>query len=792
MFDQVLGVIAAAALVLVCASICGAAIWHACGLTAGRTAAPTAGLGLLLALSATAIRLPGRAVTSAVVVALAVLIAAGYVVSAKDVRVLPGWAVITAIGVLLVALIPFAASGRAGLLGVGTNNDMGEHLLGAWSLEGLGPISASKIVTSGYPVGPHAIVATISHTAGISLEHAFTGLQIAVPVLLALAATALLGTGPTLIVGLVGALVGLCYLQSGFLAQASFKEPLEALFLIAFAAALAAQREARENEPAAPRRLSAVPMGVIAAGSVYVYSYLGLAWLAGTLAIWALLSAIAGDRLTRQALDRAALGAGAFLVVVAPEIPRLMSFSHSGYNQETSTAFGNLLHPLPPQEALGVWPRLDFRFDVPVASVGGIVALLAVAALVVCLVRLVLRREFILPAALAVGIALWAVNAARSPYSASKALTVLAPVAMLILGNGFVELTRTRRAISSWRAAPAAALAVILGWAAYSDLELLRDAPVGPDAHPRDLARLRELVGKQPTLFLGADDFVHWELRSAQLATPPQPLYATTTVPLRVTKTMQDPTQRRLATNATTLGRLAGRGLGFDFDSVPTNVLDEFTFVVMPRSGYQSSVPPNWRVVARTDSYDLYRRTGPTRPYATLAEVDNPGVTLDCRTPEGRAVADLRGTALVRARPVIGERNQWRGDVGYAGRSTYQDLTLRRGRWTISLQYDAATGVTLRGPGLDATLPANLEPLGPYWSAGTVTVKRDGPVRIVVTFRALPAFGRLVGAQGLTRAPSPTGLKAVGRVTAVPAPVREAAIPLDRACGRYIDHYRVG
>jgi hypothetical protein len=790
MFDPVLVVIAATALVLVCASICGAAIWHACGLRTGLTAAPAAGLALLLALSATAIRLPGRAVTAAIVLAVAVVIAAAYVMRGRETPILPGWAVVTAIGVVLVALIPFAASGRAGVLGVGTNNDLGEHLLAAWSLEGLGPHNASKIVTSGYPIGPHAIVATISHTTGISLEHAFTGLQLAVPALLALAATALLGAGPALLLGVLGALVGLCYLQSGFLVQASFKEPLEALFLIAFAAGLAAQRGAQDS--GASSRGRAVPMGVIAAGAVYVYSYLGLAWLGGTLAVWAVLSLIVGERLTRQAAHRAALGAGVFVVLIAPEIVRLTKFSHSGYNQETATAFGNLLHPLPPQEALGVWPRLDFRFDVPVASVGGIVGLVAVAALVACLLRLLGRRDFILPAALAVGTALWAVNAARSPYSAAKALTVLAPVAMLILGTGFVALSGSPQALRSWRAAPTALLAVILGWAAYSDLELLRDAPVGPNAHPRDLRRLRDLIGKQPTLFLGADDFVHWELRGAHLATPPQPLYSTTTVPLRVTKTMQDPALRQLATNATTQGKLSGRGLGFDFDSVPTNVLDQFTFVVMPRSAYQSTPPPNWRVVARTASFDLYRRSGPTQPYATLAEVDNPGVTLDCRLPEGRAVASLRGVAMVRARPVIGERTAWRGDVGYAGRSTYQDLPLRRGLWTISLQYNAATGVNVRGPGLDATLPAVLEPLGPYWSAGTIRVKRSGHVRIVVTFRRLPRLGRLLGAQGLTRAPAPTGLKAVGRVTAVPAHVRETTIPLQHACGRYVDHYRVG
>jgi hypothetical protein len=34
-------------------------------------------------------------------------------------------------------------------------------------------------------------------------------------------------------------------------------------------------------------------------------------------------------------------------------------------------------------------------------------------------------------------------------------------------------------------------------------------------------------------------------------------------------------------------------------------------------------------------------------------------------------------------------------------------------------------------------------------------------------------------------------MKALGRLTAVPAPIHATTIPLSRACGRYIDHYRV-
>jgi hypothetical protein len=52
----------------------------------------------------------------------------------------------------------------------------------------------------------------------------------------------------------------------------------------------------------------------------------------------------------------------------------------------------------------------------------------------------------------------------------------------------------------------------------------------------------------------------------------------------------------------------------------------------------------------------------------------------------------------------------------------------------------------------------------------------------------LNALGRLLGAVGLTRAPAPTGLRALGRI-ARRAPDRVRAVPLRRACGRYVDWY---
>ena len=61
----------------------------------------------------------------------------------------------------------------------------------------------------------------------------------------------------------------------------------------------------------------------------------------------------------------------------------------------------------------------------------------------------------------------------------------------------------------------------------------------------------------------------------------------------------------------------------------------------------------------------------------------------------GRSLATRPGTAMVRSEPVIGERDAWRGAVGYAGRAARQVLDLGAGAWQIGLQYAAAVPITV-------------------------------------------------------------------------------------------------
>jgi hypothetical protein len=646
-------VLTATVLVLAASALGGSTICRLAGLPRPAGVAPAVGFAALLTISAVTIRLPGRAGTTAAVLAVLLTACAVFELSRRPLSPPPAWAPLTAIAVVALAMLPFASVGHVGLLGAGTNDDSAEHLLAAWALQGHTALNPSKLVSSGYPVGPHALLATIAGATGISLEHGLTGILLAVPAMLAVAAGALVPTRHGALRGVLGAAVGLCYLQSGFLVQASFKEPMEALMLVAFAAVLT--EIGAGGGRATPEWRRALPLGVLGAGAVYIYSYPGLLWLVGTLAAWAAVKlglAVRAGRARaelRASLPAALAAFAVFVLMSAPEVTRTVRFGGSGYNHEGSQVRGDLLHSLPALEGVGVWPRLDFRFGLPLGSAGGVLALFAVGALALSLLAAVRRRDLVLCSALAVAAAIYGLSATRSPYTGAKGLAILAPLVTLMLASALAALLEAGPARRGLRALAAGALAVVLGAGAYSDLELLRDGPVGPDAHAAQLAALRPLIGRAPTLFLGADDFVHWELRGALVATPPQPLYTRVVVPMRLAKTRIRSLTPTLPDRRLTLNRFAGLDVAFDFDSVPPSTLDRYTFAIVPRTAYASAAPPNWHRVAETASFTLWRRRGPTPYHDTLREIGNPGAILNCRAPAGRALAERGGIARASA-----------------------------------------------------------------------------------------------------------------------------------------------
>jgi hypothetical protein len=514
-----------AAVVAVCAAslAIGQAAVLLCGARRWSWLSPAVGLALLCAVCWGTVRLPGHGAVSAVVVLVLTVASALYLrgrVEGMGEALAAGWPV--ALVALLAASLPFAVEGHFGVLGTSFNPDMSQHLLTADRLaEGY----SSQLLSQGYPLGPHAIVVALNKGLGVGLVQGFSGLTVAVAVLAsltALAAFAELGLVPRTAGAL---LVGLAYMVASYFAQGAFKETMQALFLLAFVLSL---REAERSWSDLPLRF--VPAALIAVGSVYVYSFPGLIWLGGAVVIWVVVEARKG--LPLRALGLALL---AFLVLVAPEIGRMVVFHSFETFDPNGPGLGNLFGQINPAEALGIWPSGDFRLApgdgvVPAAAYYLGVAF-ALVLFVYGLVWLWRRREKAILAGLAAAtLAYAAARIGGTPYTAAKAIEIAAPlVALAILlpllrGTAVRVIPDMQRKVAPlWVDLAAGAFVIAAG---VCSLLALANAPVGPTSYSSTLSDYRKVVGEGPTLVVASPQllseehgvpYLSWELRGGRV-----------------------------------------------------------------------------------------------------------------------------------------------------------------------------------------------------------------------------------------------------------------------------------
>ncbi len=541
-----------------------------------------------------------------------------------------------------VASLPFIVNERVGILGVGlVNDDMSSHLLVTdWVQNRTEPVP--NLVDGGYPLGPHSLVASLAELLGADPVNVFAGLTLALAALGAITALALLRDLPALprIGGAV--LASVPFLAAAYLVQGAFKEPLQALILIGFALGL---RELIAGGMTTPRALvvRALPLAVLAAGSVFNYSFPGLAWL-GLTAVGVWLAAGAPVRALKPAWPVIAAVAAIAAVLTAPEWGRILEFSDfRAFERSGSQTLGNLHGSISPLEAFGVWPSGEFRVTPTTASLPAIAfylgALLGAAALAVGLWRCWRERRAELPSALLATVLIYlAAVIFGTPYTAAKALAIAAPVAMLIalwgvLSTGWLpEFEEVRPFRWIWkrlrrlRALTVSRKVALAGFAAFgiafvlaagvSSVLALRQGPVSPGLHAKELNEIRRIVEGGRVLFLGRDDFIAWELRGAKVDTPIKNFYNVGQPPTRFKA--KDGEEK------------------FDFDAVNEGILDRYRYVLTTSSAYASEPPGNFKEVARTESFVLWKRRGPTARRETLHEVAAPGAVLSCDEEEER------------------------------------------------------------------------------------------------------------------------------------------------------------
>ncbi|MFI5025383.1 MAG: hypothetical protein ACHQCI_01335 [Solirubrobacterales bacterium] len=538
-----IGTYAAVMAVCVASLAIGQAAIDLCGVRRWSWLSPAVGLALLCAVCWGAARLPGQGTVSA---AAALLLTAASVAclwgrlegGAEAVRAATPVAAIA----LLATSLPFVAESHFGILGTSFNPDMSQHLLVADRLAGG---NGSQLLHQGYPLGPHAIVVALSKGLGIGLVQGFSGLTVAVAVLASVTALTAFRDQPALLRIPASLAVGLAYMVASYFAQGAFKETMQALFFLAFVLTL---RETTANPEWRTLPLRFVPAAILAVGSVYTYSFPGLIWLIGAAAIWALIElvrrktappagGVAGGTAPEDALatgggggSPAATGPAGlmpvlwaslfFLVLIAPEIGRMLDFHSFETFDPHGPGLGNLFGQISPFEALGIWPSGDFRLSPGNGAVPALgyyfgaafASILLVYGLVLCW----LRRETALVAGLAAAaLAYVAARVGGTPYTAAKAIEIAAPVAALV-----IVLPLLRRPVA-WLYLLAAGICSLLA---------LANAPVGPSTYSPVLTGFRADVGEGPTLMLASrrlledehgTPYVSWELRGGRVCIQP-------------------------------------------------------------------------------------------------------------------------------------------------------------------------------------------------------------------------------------------------------------------------------
>jgi hypothetical protein len=536
-----------AAVVAVCgASLAiGQAAIALCGARRWSWLSPAVGLALVCALCWATVRLPGHGVVSAVAIAVLAIAAAIHLrgrVEGGGEALRAGLPV--ALVALLAASLPFAVEGHFGILGTGFNPDMSQHLL---ATDRLAHGAGSQLLHQGYPLGPHSVVVALDKGLGVGIVQGFSGLTIAAAVLAPLTALAAFTEQPALRRTAAALLVGLPYLVASYFAQGAFKETIQALIVLAFVLAL---RESTRTWRDLPLRF--VPAALIAIGSVYVYSFPGLIWLAAILLVWLVLERSLPFRPLLLALALFAIG-------ILPELGRMIDFHSFETFDPNGPGLGNLFGQISPFTALGIWPSGDFRLAAGDGAVPAFVYYLGAAfatALFALSVRRVWRgRERALLAGLgSVALLYLAARLGGTPYTSAKALEIAAPLLTLIilapLGRG-VDLSASsaggtaagvphsgglRRSPSTWgRAAvtgPAAvALVLYLLAAGACSLLALANAPVGPTSYSPALTGLRPLLVAGSTMVLAPDSlladeqggrYIAWELRGGRVCIEPE------------------------------------------------------------------------------------------------------------------------------------------------------------------------------------------------------------------------------------------------------------------------------
>jgi hypothetical protein len=562
------------------------------------------------------------------------------------------WPLAAAAGVFAVYAAPIVLSGEPTVAGfirlddtatwLALTDRMMEH---GRDLSGLPPstyeATLSFNLADGYPVGvflPFGAGAQLVPADSAWLVQPYMAFEAA---LLALCLWSLAGAIERPALRAAAAFIGAqSALLFGYYLWGGIKE-LAAAALVAGFAALMARALADPRD-----RGALVAPAVLAAALLAVLSGGGFVWLLPSLLAFAVLFGRAiGARATAM---RALAFAGAVCLLALP------LFLSGGLLPPTSSpltdpaAQGNLLGPLDPAQAAGIWPSGDFRLEPDAESLALMAAAIAAGAAFRGLVWAWRRRE---PgAAVYVGGSLAAavvLVAAGSPWVGGKALATAAPAIPFAAMLAVAWLAE-----AGPRAAAAVLATVVAGGVLWSNALGYGAVALAPHDQLAELERIgEEVAGEGPTLIT---EYSPYGARHFLRDSDPESIseLRRRTIPLRD-------------------GETVPKGGSADTDAIAPAALAVYRTLVLRRSPSQSRPPALYELVWRGEHYEAWQRPpGPAvlAPRLPLGTALNPyGVPSCAAVRELAEAGDL--VAAAGTPPVVGPPGALRAtmDVERAG-----------------------------------------------------------------------------------------------------------------------------
>lgn len=734
--------------------VAGLAVLRIAGWDGRMWAAGPIGLAALTCASTVAHKVPGRALTVGVVLAVLLLVAVPLLYSRRSDRFRAA-DLLAVLPICVLAGVPFLVHGSTGILGVSMNNDMLSHLMmsDAYRFES---VFDTQGLPAAYPTGPHAFVAVVGAAIGGGTAETFTGVTAAAFILCGASALAFVRNASLAGRSVLATLVGSSYLVAAYFGQGSFKEIMMVTWGLAALSLMLPGRTSRASS-------IWLPVGVLSAGMVAAYSYNGLIWTAPMLAVWvlgntAVIWAEGGltlERLiatVREHAPRLLFAAAVFTVLLVPQTPRVLDYLRTtgGGTSVEGSPTGNLFGPLPFWEGFGVWNSGDYRVVPADAVLAGAWAGFLLALAMMGSIWLIRRGDWLTAAGAAIAAGLWLLLTEwQSPYLAAKGLVILAPFLALLIVLPFVERDGWFGLTSGPVRLVVTAVAVVVGFSMFQSTALaLRSSKLGPLDHINELRSFSSKTRGATILFLGNDDFVRWALQDATVRAP---FVALPDLPTRSEKGFQD-------------------GQPFDIDSIENDAINRADYLITPRDPAASALPTQFRRVASTTSFDLYRRVGRVPRRTILNEGPDSSATFDCSTRAGRRLersgmaAAIGGRSTTTKVPTLG-----------AGDSKSVRVPLTKGQWTLALQYTSGHRMTVSALGKTWHLPPNLDRFGSRYRLGVVDNSEARGVVVDVS---------VAGASWLAR-PS-YGFD--GNIVATRR-TRTVLLPVAEACGKPVDYF---